>query len=164
MSSLALWFANQMSLLTPHTRLFGVRRRFFTAAGARIHDGAKINGTVRLHQSNIQIGDSWIGPGCQLYPTSDAPIVIGDRCALSPEVMLHCGSHEIGDSECRAGKGVSSPITIGDGTWVGTRATFLAGASVGSGCVIAAGSVVRGKFGDNVLLAGVPARVVRSLT
>lgn len=163
MSSLALWLANRVSLLTPHTRLFAVRRRMFAAAGAKIDSRAKINGAVRLHQSNVHIGDSWIGPGCQLYPTSDAAIVIGNGCALSPEVMLHCGSHEIGQSECRAGKGISAPITIGDGTWVGTRAVFLAGATVGRGCVVGAGSVVRGQFENDVLLAGVPARVVRSL-
>lgn len=161
--SLALWFANQISFFTPHTRLFGLRRAAFVGAGAKIHRKAKINGTVRMHQANVCIGKSWVGPGTQLLPTRESSIVIGDHCDISPDVMLHCGSHEIGSHQRRAGRGVSFPIRIGDGTWIGARATFLAGASVGSGCIVAAGSVVRGKFGDDVMIAGVPARIVREL-
>lgn len=163
MSSVLLWLANQVSLFTPHTRCFRLRRRAFVLAGLRIHPRAKLNGAVRIHQMNVQIGDSWIGPGSQFFPTSEAAIIIGDRCAISPDVMLHCGSHEIGDRSRRAGRGTSRPISIGDGTWVGTRATFIAGASVGAGCVVAAGSLVRDEFGDNLVLAGVPSRIVREL-
>lgn len=162
LSSIVLWLANRFSQLSPYTRFFRLRRAAFVAAGARIHPDAKIGGAVRLHDSNVDIGDSWIGPGAQLLPTRKAAIVIGDRCAISPEVMLHCGSHEFGDSRCRAGKPVSAPIKIGDGTWVGARATFLSGAAVGSGCMVAAGSVVRGRFGDNLMIAGVPARTIRT--
>jgi acetyltransferase-like isoleucine patch superfamily enzyme len=163
MPSVLLWLANQISLLAPQRWFFGLRRRAFVAAGAKIHPGAKINVSVRMHQHNVQVGDSWIGPGAQFLPTTEAPIVIGDRCDIAPEVMFHCGSHELGGRHRRAGRGISSPITIGDGTWVGARATFLAGAAVGSGCMIAAGSVVVSAFGDDVMLAGVPAAVVREL-
>jgi maltose O-acetyltransferase len=158
-----LWLANLLSMITPHARLFGLRRAAFSAAGARIHSGARITGTVRVHQQNIQIGDSWIGPGTQLMPSKEAAIVIGDRVAVAPDVMFNCHSHEQGGHWCRAGKGISSPISVGDGTWIGTRAVFLYGASVGSGCIVAAGSVVKDKFGDDLLVAGVPARVVREL-
>lgn len=156
-----LWFANQLSALTPHSRCFRLRRWAFVAAGAKIHPAAKITGTVRLHHANVQIGESFLAPGTQLMASSDAAIIIGDRCALAPDVMFHCHTHEVGTGHRRWGNGISSPITIGDGTWVGTRATFIAGASVGSGCLIAAGSLVRNAFGDNVMLAGVPARIVK---
>lgn len=162
LSSIVLWLANRFSQFSPYTRFFRLRRAVFVAAGARIHADAKISGAVRLHHPNVDIGDSWIGPGGQLLPTGEAAIVIGDRCAISPEVMLHCGSHDFGDSRRRAGKPIAAPITIGDGTWVGTRATFLSGAAVGSGCMVAAGSVVRGRFGDNLMIAGVPARTIRT--
>lgn len=56
-----------------------------------------------------------------------------------------------------------APITIGQRCWIGDGAVILAGASIGNNCVIAANSVVKGAFGDNLVLAGAPARVVKSL-
>jgi serine acetyltransferase len=162
-SLLLLWLANQVSLFTPHARLFGLRRAAYAAAGLRLDAGAMLTGTVRVHQANVQIGASWIGPGTQLMPSKEAAVIIGDRVAVAPDVMFNCHSHELGDRYQRAGKAFSAPIRIGDGTWIGARATFLSGSSVGSGCVVAAGSVVKEQFGDDLMVAGVPARVVREL-
>ena len=55
-------------------------------------------------------------------------------------------------------------IEIGNGTWIGTNATILTETKIGSGCVVAADSVViSGEYPDNSLLAGVPARVKKAL-
>jgi acetyltransferase-like isoleucine patch superfamily enzyme len=51
-------------------------------------------------------------------------------------------------------------ITIGAGAWIGTGAIILA--DVGTGTVVAAGSVVTKPLPDGVIAAGVPARVLRS--
>jgi acetyltransferase-like isoleucine patch superfamily enzyme len=53
-------------------------------------------------------------------------------------------------------------ITIEDDVWVGSNAIFLDGAHVGKGCVIGAGSVVRGNIPAYSIAVGVPAKVVRS--
>jgi maltose O-acetyltransferase len=126
---------------------------------------AKISGTARIHYPNVSIGEgTWLGAGAQVIATTEAKVQIGDRCDIGPGVMFVTGTHEMGTSERRAGAGHSERITIGDGTWVGARATFLAGAKVGAGCMVAAGSLVRGTFPDNVLIAGTPAVVVRAFT
>ena len=52
-------------------------------------------------------------------------------------------------------------IKIGNNCWIGAKATILDGAEIGDGCVIAAGAVVRGKFPNNVVIAGVPAKIVK---
>jgi len=54
-------------------------------------------------------------------------------------------------------------INIGDNIWIGDGAVILAGSEIGSGCIIGANSVVKGKFPKNCLVAGVPAKVVRVL-
>jgi maltose O-acetyltransferase len=91
-------------------------------------------------------------------------VQIGERCDIAPRCTIHAGTHELGDAGRRAGRAYSGKIVIGDGTWCGTGVTVLAGAVIGSGCVVAAGSVViAGTYPDHVLLAGVPARVVRVL-
>ncbi|MDD5247876.1 MAG: DapH/DapD/GlmU-related protein [Rhodocyclaceae bacterium] len=55
------------------------------------------------------------------------------------------------------------PIEIGDGCWIGARTIILGGVRMGPGCVVGAGSVVTRNVPANVLVAGVPARVVREL-
>jgi acetyltransferase-like isoleucine patch superfamily enzyme len=51
---------------------------------------------------------------------------------------------------------------IEDDCWVGANTTFLDGAHVGRGCVIAAGSLVRGEIPPYSVLVGSPARVLKS--
>jgi len=53
-------------------------------------------------------------------------------------------------------------IVVGDDCWIGAKVTFLDGAHVGKGCVIAAGAVVRGEIPPYSIAAGVPARVIKS--
>ncbi|WP_442945325.1 acyltransferase [Nocardioides sp. CCNWLW216] len=55
-------------------------------------------------------------------------------------------------------------IEIGDHVWIGANSVILPGTSIGPGCVVGAGSIVRGKFEPNSLIAGVPARFVRALS
>lgn len=52
-------------------------------------------------------------------------------------------------------------IVIGDHVWVGYRCHILAGANIGSGSIVGAGSLVNKKFPNNVILAGVPAKVIK---
>lgn len=164
MSHASLVIANVVSRHTPLTRAFGLRRRLFVRAGVRLAPSARLCGGVTLIGTNIEVGaDTWVGTGSRIIATSRASVVIGARCDIAPDVLFVVGTHDLGPMYRRAGSGASRSIVVGSGTWVGTRATFIAGASVGSGCVIAAGSVVTGTFPDNVMLGGVPAAVVRQL-
>ncbi|WP_442781081.1 acyltransferase [Arthrobacter sp. FX8] len=86
-----------------------------------------------------------------------AQITIGRSCQIGPQVMLLTGTHQIGGPAQRAGRAVGKPVVIGDGVWIGARATILPGVTVGSGCIIAAGAVVIGDCEPNGLYAGVPA-------
>lgn len=159
-----LHLANLGSLITPQTRWFRIRAAMYRAAGASVAGDARLNGRVVIQYPNVFIGqDTWVGARTEFASTRTARIVVGDRCDISQDALFVCGSHEMGDSSRRAGRGTAHDIVVGDGTWVGARATFLGGSGVGSGSVVAAGAVVRDKFPDNVVVAGVPARVVKHL-
>ena len=54
-------------------------------------------------------------------------------------------------------------INIGQNCWIGAKVTILDGVEIGNNCVIGAGSVVTKSFPDNTIIAGVPARVIRTV-
>lgn len=157
-------FVNLVSAMLPQTRWFSTRRRLYQWAGADLAPGVRINGGVVLQGSNVTIGEgTWVGRRTEIVPGSHAKVTIGARCDVSQDVLFVTGTHEIGTSSRRAGPGRSDPITVGDGCWIGARATLLGGTTLGNGVVVGAGAVVMGTFPDDVLIVGTPAHVVREL-
>ncbi len=47
--------------------------------------------------------------------------------------------------------------------WIGAKVTFIDGSSIGNNCVIAAGAIVTDNFPDNVLIGGVPAKIIKKI-
>jgi len=94
---------------------------------------------------------------------ASAFISIGKKCAIANGVHFITSYHTIGGPEARAGERLALPIHVGDGCWIGSRVTVLPGVSIGNGCVIGAGAVVRSDCETNCLYAGVPARFIRQL-
>jgi acetyltransferase-like isoleucine patch superfamily enzyme len=60
-------------------------------------------------------------------------------------------------------RGETSPVKICDGVWVGANSIILPGVTIGEGSVVAAGSVVSKSVPSNVLVAGVPAKIIREI-
>jgi acetyltransferase-like isoleucine patch superfamily enzyme len=56
----------------------------------------------------------------------------------------------------------SEPIRIDDNAWIATGATVMGGVTVGAGAVVAAGSVVTADVPSRVVVAGNPARVIKT--
>lgn len=157
-----LYTAHFIAAILPSTRGFEIKNVLFRAAGIKIAAKAKIVGGCKFHFTNVIIGEeSWIGSQCQFFSGLNTPIVIGNRVDIAPGCYFSTGTHKIGDDRRRAGTGQQKSIAIGDGTWIGMNSTFLAGASVGKGCIVAAGAVVKGRFPDNVMLGGVPAQIIK---
>lgn len=57
----------------------------------------------------------------------------------------------------------ANEIKIGKNCFIGCNSIILKGTVLGDGCVVGAGAVVAGKFEDNCVIAGNPARVIRKL-
>jgi acetyltransferase-like isoleucine patch superfamily enzyme len=99
---------------------------------------------------------SFIGAG--------GPVFIGENVIMGQHVAFHAENHIFDSTDVFIrNQGVTKTgITIEDDCWVGANVTFLDGCYVGRGCVIAAGSVVRGTIPPYSVIAGVPAKVKKS--
>lgn len=158
-------FVNILLMCFPPSRLFKIRSFLLSISGVKVSTNVKYCGHGWVYgRGNLLIGkDTWLSPGVIFYTHENADIIIGDRCDIGPDVKFIIGTHDFGSAHRRAGVGVASSITIGSGCWIGAGAMILDGVSVGEGCVIAAGAVVTKDVPNEVLSAGVPAIVKRSL-
>ena len=112
---------------------------------------------------SIRIGEgTHIQPGCHLHAYIEE-INIGRQVEIAPGCGFYCYDHGIEPGIPIMEQPLTSKggIIIGDGAWLGYRATVLQGVKIGAGAVIAAGSVVVRDIPDNAIAAGVPAKVIR---
>jgi acetyltransferase-like isoleucine patch superfamily enzyme len=106
-----------------------------------------------------------IGSGCEIYTDSFSTepylVTIGNRVAISggTKFITHDGAAWLLRPQ-RPNLQFLGEIEIGDETYVGEDCIILAGARIGRGCIVAAGSVVRGRIPENSLVAGNPGRVI----
>ncbi|MBD5806368.1 sugar O-acetyltransferase [Limosilactobacillus walteri] len=110
---------------------------------------------------NIYVDDDFFANyDCVMLDVS--PIYIGKHCLLGPRVQLYTVNHPLDPTLRRNGAyGQSKDITIGDDVWIGGGAIICPGVVLGNNVIVGAGSVVTKSFGDNVIIAGNPARVVK---
>ena len=92
-----------------------------------------------------------------------APIAIGDDVQIGPNVQLLTPTHPIDPDARRAKWEAAEPIAIGSNVWLGGGVIVLPGVTIGENTVVGAGSIVTKDLPSNVVAAGNPARVVRSL-
>lgn len=116
---------------------------------------------------SIVIGDG-TGIGHQGSFTIGKQITIGRNCRIASEVtMFDSPGHPV-DSEARlmglpAPEEEVRPIQIGDNVWIGSRSIICPGVTIGEGSVVAMGSVVMSDIPPKTVVAGNPARQLRSL-
>ena len=153
--------------LLPQQSLNRVRTAALRAAGMQMGVQSLIQGPVRITGAgnpcrSVSIGSFTILSG-HLHIDVAAPVRIGSGVRIGHDVSLLTISHQIGTPALRSGKSFSGPITIGDGVWIASRVTVLANVTIGQGAVVAAGSVVTRDVPPHTLVAGVPARALRTL-
>jgi len=92
-----------------------------------------------------------------------ASIAIGDDVQIGPNVQLLTPTHPIDPDMRKAKWEAAEPIAIGGNAWLGGGVIVLPGVTIGENTVVGAGSIVTKDLPANVVAAGNPARVVRSL-
>ncbi|PKG22600.1 sugar O-acetyltransferase [Niallia nealsonii] len=112
---------------------------------------------------NITIGDNfYTNTNCTILDC--AKVTIGNNVLIGPNVSLYTPNHAMDAEERKAGYEKSLPINIGDNVWIGGSVTIVPGVTIGDNTIIGAGSVVTKDIPANVIVAGVPCRVIRPIT
>ena len=133
----------------PLSNLVGLYQRTIIIArhGGRIEIGENtgISGSTIYSMLQIKIGKNvLIGGNCKIIDNDFHSLMVEKRVPRQ----------KVEDIK-------KAPIFIGDGCFIGANSILLKGTSIGKNCVVGAGSVVSGKFPDNVIIAGNPAKIIK---
>lgn len=109
---------------------------------------------------NIKVGKNVFINSCCCFQDQGG-IEIGDNSLIGHQVVIATLNHDLDPSK-RASM-IASPVKIGNNVWIGAHATILSGVTIGDNAVIAAGAVVTRDVDANTVVAGVPAKKVKSI-
>lgn len=159
MNTKKLFIYHLIMLFIPATKLFKFKAILLRWCGAKVGLNVRIVSSAKFYLSGeLSIGDNtWIGHEVMIVG-GQASVTIGKDCDIAPRVMLVTGSHKINDSNSYkvAGEGYSLPIEIGNGCWLCSNTTLLAGVTLGNKCLIGAYTLVNKSFADNSIVLGNP--------
>lgn len=149
-------------LLTIQSRALRCR----LAAYTNIHSSVQLGLNVQLigPRDSFVIGEGSYINDAIITAGSMSKVTIGKRCSIGYRVSIKARTHDV-NRPCMNDKGecfhIERDIGIGDDCWIGDNVFIKEGVSIGSNVVIGANSVVTKSFPDNVVVAGVPAIVIR---
>lgn len=129
--------------------------------------------TEERPMENFRQHGGMIGKGCKIYAPGSVTldmgkaflIEIGDYCKITEGVTIlaHDYSRSVVRMKYGENVGGSAPVSIGNNCFIGMNATILMGTKIGNNCIIGAGSVVKGAYPNEVVIAGNPAKIVCTL-
>lgn len=106
---------------------------------------------------NIFLGaEVYLNSGCVILDS--APVRIGARSLLGPQVKIFCPEHHHDPRLRSQGQEVARPVTLGEDVWIGGGAVLMGGVTIGDGAIVGAGAVVTRDVPAGGKMAGVPAR------
>ena len=123
--------------------------------GAIIRDQGEIgDNAVIMMGAVINIGAE-IGAGTMI----DMGAILGGRAIVGKSSHVGAGAVLAGVIEPAS----AEPVRVGDNVLIGANAVVIEGVQIGSGSVVAAGAIVTQDVPENVVVAGVPARVIKEI-
>jgi len=109
---------------------------------------------------NISIGKRVFINACCCFQDQGG-ITIGDGALIGHHVVLSTLNHDFAPD--RRGSVCPAPIALGKNVWIGSNATILPGVTIGAGAIVAAGAVVTKNVQPNTIVAGVPAKFLKTV-
>jgi len=126
---------------------------------ARIEPGAIIRDRVTIGDRAVIMMGAVINIGAVIGEETmiDMNVVVGGRAEVGARCHIGAGTVLAGVVEPAS----ATPVVVEDDVLIGANAVVLEGVRIGRGAVVAAGSVVISDVGENQVVAGVPARLIK---
>ncbi len=140
----------------------GARRRFLRSCKER--NSYVEPATIRPKDyTKLHIGAN-VRLDNEAFLDSTGDITIGDATFFGLGVKILTGDHPVYNKGLDRQQVISTkPVVIGAGVFLGSYAIILPGSVIGDDSVVGAGSVVKGVFPGGTLIAGNPAKIVKSI-
>ena len=136
---------------------FRQRKHIFFSPGVMVNRGVILHAPV---DKTLMIGEkTQVNPYTVIY----GHVTIGRKVMISPHVMMAAGNHTFERLDIPMmdqGNTLKGGIRIEDDVWIGAHAVILDGVTLGTGSIVAAGSIVTKTVSPYSIVAGVPARKV----
>lgn len=101
-----------------------------------------------------------VSAGCHVAACPGGELSIGEGTLLATQVCIQTANHDLSDKSVMH----PQPVKIGNRVWLGHGVTVLPGVTLGDEVVVGANAVVTQSFPDKVVIAGNPARVIKTLS
>jgi len=125
------------------------------------HRGGSIEIQPRYKKAQIKLGNN-IATNNNIFLCAANYIEIGDYTRIGQYVtIMDFEAHGITPNK-RKEIGKIGKVIIGKNVWIGNNVMILKNSEIGKNSIIAAGAVVSGKFPSNVIVGGVPAKIIRT--
>lgn len=133
-------------------------------ATIQIGASCKISGSILCgSHSSVVVGDHFkCNHPVNFRAFEQSSIHIGNHCLFANVYVETSDYHTIFDLETKLPINRGKSIVIGDRVWCARNVIIAKGTVLGNDVVVGAGSFVNKKFGDNILIAGCPAKVKKT--
>lgn len=111
---------------------------------------------------NILVGENFYA-NTNLTILDCGKVSIGDNVFIGPNTSIYTVNHPTNRELRIKAYQYASPITIGNDVWIGGNVVINPGVNIGNNTIIGAGSVVTKDIPSDVIAAGNPCRIIRSI-
>lgn len=153
---------NQITLCEGAGKVEIGKHCFFGYKLGGFHRGGSIELQARYKESKIKIGNDVLTNN-NIFLCAANYIEIGDETLIGQNVTIMDHEAHSLDPMRRKDLGEIGKVIIGKNVWIGNNVTILKNSVIGENTIIATGAVVSGVFPSNVVIGGVPAKVIKSI-
>lgn len=154
-----------------------IRRPFYIRGKSSFEydEGLTIGHNCRFDLLGSGTKTLFIGKNCEIgdnvHIVAHERVKIGDHCLMASKIFISDTSHGLYSNESENSAPnippndrpiYRKPVYIGDNVWIGENVCILLGVTIGNGCIIGANSVVNKNIPDNSIVAGTPAKIIKS--